>query len=170
MRQRSGRWRAVIVDTAAVSLACASPYLGVKQAAPASKKFRPLIEAKARANLVESGERFGKGSENSHEPIERIRTDETLADMAGVSSNTIRKVERITQGGSVGAAPDRAGRQASTAVPAAAAATWYARRTNIRWESGFAWLDAGRHPRWCRLSLRSKTFDLPTTNNGLTKS
>jgi ParB family chromosome partitioning protein len=60
---------------------------------------KPLIEAKARANLVESGERFGKGSENSHEPIERIRTDETLADMAGVSSNTIRKVERIAQQG-----------------------------------------------------------------------
>ena len=38
----------------------------------------------ARANLVESGERFGKGSPNSDEPIERIRTDETLADMAGV--------------------------------------------------------------------------------------
>jgi len=86
-----------------------------------------LIEAKARANLVESGERFGKGSENSHEPIERIRTDETLADMAGVSSNTIRKVERITHGDSVGAAPGRAGRQASTAVPAVVAATWCAR-------------------------------------------
>lgn len=56
---------------------------------------KPLIEAKARAN-----QQGGQGgvllSENSHEAT---RTDETLADMAGVSSNTIRKVERITEAG-----------------------------------------------------------------------
>jgi ParB family chromosome partitioning protein len=54
-----------------------------------------LIEAKARAN-----QQGGQGGvllrENSHEAT---RTDETLADMAGVSSNTIRKVERIAQQG-----------------------------------------------------------------------
>ena len=50
--------------------------------------FRQICRNKeARANLVESGERFGKGSPNSDEPIERIRTDETLADMAGVNGS-----------------------------------------------------------------------------------
>ena len=53
---------------------------------------KPLIEAKARAN---QGAR-NDIRENSHEGS---RTDETLADMAGVSSNTIRKVERIAQQG-----------------------------------------------------------------------
>jgi hypothetical protein len=54
---------------------------------------KPIIEAKAKAN-----QQGGQGGillrENSHEAT---RTDETLADMAGVSSNTIRKVERIQQ-------------------------------------------------------------------------
>jgi hypothetical protein len=49
------------------------------------------IQERARANLVESGERFGKGSQNSDEPIERIRTDETLADMANVGRTTLRE-------------------------------------------------------------------------------
>ena len=59
---------------------------------------KPLIEAKARANQVASGGdvRSRAVPENSPEPIE---TRETLADMAGVSSNTIRKVERIAQQG-----------------------------------------------------------------------
>jgi hypothetical protein len=58
---------------------------------------KPIVEAKARANLVASGERYGKGSENSHNPIAPVHTDTTIADMAGVSSNTVRKVERIKE-------------------------------------------------------------------------
>ena len=56
---------------------------------------KPLIEAKARAN-----QQGGQGGvllpQNSAEAIE---TREVLADMAGVSRDTIRKVERITEAG-----------------------------------------------------------------------
>lgn len=58
---------------------------------------KPLIEAKARANAVASGERFGKGSLNSDEPIEPVRTDAELAKIAGVGKDTVRKVERIKE-------------------------------------------------------------------------
>jgi len=70
---------------------------------PAFVRFEGVVEnkaeiqEKARANLVESGERFGKGSQNSDEPIERIRTDETLAEMAGMSRDTFRKAERLRE-------------------------------------------------------------------------
>jgi N6-adenosine-specific RNA methylase IME4 len=53
---------------------------------------KPIIEAKAKANQVRKPSDSVR--ENSHE---QTRTDEVLADMAGVSSNTIRKVERIQQ-------------------------------------------------------------------------
>lgn len=60
-------------------------------------KMKPLIEVKAKENLVASGERFGKGSQNSVEPIQSIRTDSTVAELAGVSRDTVRKVEKIQQ-------------------------------------------------------------------------
>lgn len=47
-------------------------------------QLKPLEEAKARANSIASGERYGKGSPNSDEPITPIRTDDSLAAMAGV--------------------------------------------------------------------------------------
>lgn len=53
---------------------------------------KPLIEAKAKANQRASG---GPVPKNSTEPP--IETREVLADMAGVSNNTVRKVEKIKE-------------------------------------------------------------------------
>lgn len=59
--------------------------------------MKPIIEGRAKANSVASGERFGKGSQNSDEPIAPIRTDDAVAEMAGVSRDTVRKVEAIKE-------------------------------------------------------------------------
>lgn len=62
-------------------------------------KLKPVIQEKARENIKTSGEYFGKGSQKSDEPISKIRTDEELAKTAGVSRDTIRKVETIKKEG-----------------------------------------------------------------------
>lgn len=55
------------------------------------------MEERARANLIASGENFGKGSQKSDEPIKPIRTDEAVSELANVSRDTIRKIERIEE-------------------------------------------------------------------------
>lgn len=55
---------------------------------------------KARANRIKSGEQYGKGLQKSEKPIDPIHTDETLAQMAGVSRDTIQKTRTIIKRGS----------------------------------------------------------------------
>lgn len=59
--------------------------------------MKPIVEARALANMeVRKGEQAGSTSQKSDE-LEPIRTDDTLAEMAGVSRDTVRKVERIIE-------------------------------------------------------------------------
>lgn len=63
-------------------------------------KFKPVIEAKAKENQKSSGQNFGKGSQKSAEPIPDIKpvdTREEIAKIAGVSHDTISKVEVIEE-------------------------------------------------------------------------
>lgn len=57
---------------------------------------KAIVEARAKANQVASGDLYGKGSKvplNSAEPIEPIETRQVIATMAGVGKDTVRKVE-----------------------------------------------------------------------------
>ena len=71
--------------------------LTAMQRAELALKLKDAVAAEAKARQVKAGKEHGRGQEkvreNSHEPNER--TDEKLAEMAGVSSNTIRRVEKI---------------------------------------------------------------------------
>lgn len=77
-------------------------------------RMKPIIEARALANMAaRKGEQAGSTSEKSHEliadiftnevqpvapaetPKPAIRTDEAVASLANISSNTIRKIEQI---------------------------------------------------------------------------
>ena len=60
-------------------------------------KKRPLLEAKAKANSIDSGKHFGKGLTKSSNPIEisTVNTRKELAQMAGVSEDTFRKANKI---------------------------------------------------------------------------
>jgi len=60
-------------------------------------RMKPIMEARARANLIASGENFGKGSLKSDDPIKPIRTDAAVADLANLGKDTIRKIERIEE-------------------------------------------------------------------------
>ena len=57
-----------------------------------------LFKEKAKGNSVLSGENFGKGKQNSANPIEQIQPIETrkeLAKLANVSHDTIMRVKKI---------------------------------------------------------------------------
>ena len=54
--------------------------------------MKPIIEARAKEQQVRKQESV---SEISHEQTPAIRTDETVASLANISSNTIRKIEHI---------------------------------------------------------------------------
>jgi site-specific DNA-methyltransferase (adenine-specific) len=58
-------------------------------------ELKPLIEANAKKNQITAGENFGKGSQNSAKAIEPIDTRLEVAKMAGVSHDTISRVEKI---------------------------------------------------------------------------
>jgi N6-adenosine-specific RNA methylase IME4 len=62
--------------------------------------MKGIVEIKAKANQVASGEKFGKGSQKSDEPITPIRTDKEVAKLAEISHDTIRKIEKIALTGS----------------------------------------------------------------------
>lgn len=65
--------------------------------------MKPIIEGRARAAALEGNAKGGasKSSQISDATIEpspeKIRTDTTVADMAGVSRDTVRKVEAIKE-------------------------------------------------------------------------
>jgi len=62
-------------------------------------KMKPLIEVKAKENQeIRKGAQLGTSSQNSVE-LSPIRTDSTVAELAGVSRDTVRKVEKIQQQG-----------------------------------------------------------------------
>lgn len=58
-------------------------------------ELKGLFAAKAKENQVLSGEKYGKGCQNSDNPINQIDTKKELARIAGTSHDTIAKVERI---------------------------------------------------------------------------
>lgn len=63
-------------------------------------KLKPLLERKAKENqnfgLETSGKRHeGKVLQNSAKPIERINTTEEIAKSAGVSRDTVQKVQKV---------------------------------------------------------------------------
>ena len=60
-------------------------------------ELKPLIEAKAKENQTLSQGRGIKGSENSPNLIEPIDTRKEIAKIAGVSDNTIARVEKIME-------------------------------------------------------------------------
>lgn len=60
-------------------------------------KFKPAIEAKAKENLTLSEGRGKKGCQKSDKVIEPIDTKKELAKIAGVSHDTIHKVEVIEE-------------------------------------------------------------------------
>ena len=55
-------------------------------------RMKPIIEARAKAQQLRKPESV---SEISHEQTPSIRTDEAVANLASMSSNTIRKIEQI---------------------------------------------------------------------------
>jgi ParB family chromosome partitioning protein len=58
-------------------------------------RMKPIVEKQAKANLVASGENFGKGSPKSDEPIKPIRTDDVVAGLANIGRDTLRKIEKL---------------------------------------------------------------------------
>ena len=60
-----------------------------------AEKYRPIIEKKAKENLVKSGIEYGKGLTNSTNPIKTINTRDKLAKIAGVGQDTYYKGKRI---------------------------------------------------------------------------
>lgn len=67
--------------------------------------LEPLIAKKAKANLVASGELFGKGSQNSADPIPAIETRKEIAKAANVSHDTVSKVKLINKANDAGEVP-----------------------------------------------------------------
>ena len=57
-------------------------------------RMKPIIEARAKKNQKLSDGRGVKGSPNSDD-LKQIRTDETVAELANLGKDTIRKVEQI---------------------------------------------------------------------------
>jgi len=66
-------------------------------------KLKPVIAAKAKENEVKAGRIHGrggtKGCQNSDNPIAKVDTKKELADKAGVSHDTIARVEYINNAG-----------------------------------------------------------------------
>lgn len=62
-------------------------------------RMKPIMEERARANLSAAGSSAapGKPSQISDEVIKPIRTDEAVSELANVSRDTIRKIERIEE-------------------------------------------------------------------------
>ncbi|MGE4531759.1 MAG: DNA N-6-adenine-methyltransferase [Acidithiobacillus sp.] len=59
-------------------------------------KLKPVIEERARANhAANGGDKLGAARQNSDTPVEKIRTDEAVSELANISRDTIRKVEKI---------------------------------------------------------------------------
>lgn len=58
-------------------------------------RLESVFSERAKANSVASGERFGKGLQNSAEPIQPIDTRKEVAKAAGVSHDTVAKVKKI---------------------------------------------------------------------------
>jgi N6-adenosine-specific RNA methylase IME4 len=58
-------------------------------------RLEETIAARAKANQVESGKEFGKGCQISDKPIDPIDTKRELAQVAGVSHDTVAKVKKI---------------------------------------------------------------------------
>ena len=56
--------------------------------------MKPIIEARAKAQQLRKPESVSK---ISHEQTPSIRTHEAVANLASISSNTIRKIEQIEQ-------------------------------------------------------------------------
>lgn len=73
--------------------------LNPAQRAELALKLKPLIAEQAKANVLAAQEsspkRSGKAPQNSAEPIKPIETREELAKAAGVSRDTIAKVETV---------------------------------------------------------------------------
>lgn len=57
-------------------------------------RMKPIIEARAKASMLEGKNQHSSPSEISHEGS-HIRTDEAVANLANISSNTIRKIEQL---------------------------------------------------------------------------
>lgn len=65
-------------------------------------RMKPIMEERARANLVASGgdkksDEAKSGSPKSDDPIKPIRTDAAVAELANLGKDTIRKIERIEE-------------------------------------------------------------------------
>jgi DNA modification methylase len=60
-------------------------------------KLKSYFQEKAKENLISSGENYGKGLQKSANPIEKVDTREELSKIAGVSHDTIQKVEKIEE-------------------------------------------------------------------------
>ena len=58
--------------------------------------MKPIIEARAKTAMLEGKNQHSSPSEISREALP-IRTDEAVANLASISSNTIRKIEQIEQ-------------------------------------------------------------------------
>lgn len=59
-------------------------------------RMKPIMEKRARANMAaRKGEQAGATSQISDELIKPIRSDEAVSELANVSRDTIRKIERI---------------------------------------------------------------------------
>lgn len=61
--------------------------------------LEPLIAAKAKERQVAGLKQNQTVRENSHEREQQSRTDESLAQIAGISSNTIRRAKVIKEQG-----------------------------------------------------------------------
>ena len=59
-------------------------------------RMKPIIEARAKTAMLEGKNQHSSPSEISREALP-IRTDEAVANLASISSNTIRKIEQIEQ-------------------------------------------------------------------------
>ncbi len=57
-------------------------------------RMKPIYEARAKVAMLEGKNQYSP-SEKSHEGTAPIRTDEAVASLASISSNTIRKIEQI---------------------------------------------------------------------------
>jgi phage N-6-adenine-methyltransferase len=60
-------------------------------------KMKPLIEVKAREKMLSGENQYSSPRQNSDEGTAPLRTDSTVAELAGVSRDTVRKVEKIQQ-------------------------------------------------------------------------
>lgn len=60
-------------------------------------KLKEVFAIKAKENQVISGEQYGKGCHNCDNPIQPIDTKKELASIAGVSHNTIARVQKIQE-------------------------------------------------------------------------